>query len=259
MSEILLIERIGAVAVVTMNRPQAMNALSTALRAALNAAFVELDADETVRVVVLTGAGDRAFTAGLDLKELGQNEGAVFAAIGKDPSQNPVKAMEQCRKPIIGAVNGVAITGGFEVALACDILIAADNARFADTHAFVEVLPGWGLSQKLQRLIGPLRAKEMSLSGRFIDAETASQWGLVNRVVPAAELRRAALELAQTIATASPQMVQRYKSLIDKGRAMPLGEALEFEYREANRLNAEVDAAGIEARRRGVLDRNRQQ
>jgi enoyl-CoA hydratase len=170
------------IAVVTLNRPEAMNALSRALRAALDGAMTELAADPGVRVVVMTGAG-RAFTAGLDLKELGSDPDGLGAANATGARENPVLAIRQCPKPIIGAINGVAITGGFEVALACDVLIASSTARFADTHARVGILPGWGLSQRLSRVIGPYRAKELSLTGNFLDAPTALAWGLVNRVV----------------------------------------------------------------------------
>ena len=192
---LVTIERDGPVAVVTMNRPEAMNALSKGLRAELAAAMVEVNADDSIRAVVLTGAGTRAFTAGLDLKELGADTSNLGAANAEDALANPVKAIEQCKKPVIGAINGVAITGGFEVALACDILIASENARFADTHARVGIMPGWGLSQKLSRMIGISRAKELSFSGNFLDAQTACAWGLVNRVVPADELLAAAKKL----------------------------------------------------------------
>jgi enoyl-CoA hydratase len=195
MKMLVTVERDGPVAVVTMNRPEAMNALSSGLRAELAAAMVEVDSDDTIRAVVLTGAGTRAFTAGLDLKELGV--AGLGAANAETPAANPVKAIEQCRKPVIGAINGVAITGGFEVALACDILIASENARFADTHARVGIMPGWGLSQKLSRMIGISRAKELSLSGNFLDAQTACQWGLVNRVVSAEDLLATAKKLAR--------------------------------------------------------------
>lgn len=255
----VLIERHDGIAIVTLNRPEAMNALSAAMRSALNAAFLALAMDRQIRVIVITGSGERAFCAGLDLKELGQQQGAVFAAIGDDPTQNPAIAMDTCQKPIIGAVNGVAVTGGFEIALCCDMLIASSNARFADTHARVEVMPGWGLSQRLQRLIGNMRAKELSLSGRFIDAQTAYEWGLVNRVVPPADLMKAALELAGQIASASPEMITRYKSLIDRGGAMSLGDAMALEHAEAVRDHGTIDAGGIEARRLAVLERNRSQ
>ena len=254
---LVTVERDGAVAVVTLNRPEAMNALSGALRAELAQAMVEVDQDDSIHAVVLTGAGTRAFTAGLDLKELGQN--GLGAANAEEPVANPVKAIEQCRKPVVGAINGVAITGGFEVALACDVLIASENARFADTHARVGILPGWGLSQKLSRMIGISRAKELSFTGNFLDAQTACQWGLVNRVVPADELLTAARALAHDMAGIDPAMLQAYKALIDEGYAQTFGAALETEHRVSSARNAQVSGGEVEERRRAVMERGRGQ
>ena len=256
---LVTVERADGIATVTLNRPEAMNALSRGLRAQLAQAMVELDADDRVRAVVLTGAGERAFTAGLDLKELGADTSNLGAANATDASANPVKAVEQCRKPVIGAINGVAITGGFELALACDILLASENARFADTHARVGIMPGWGLSQKLSRLIGISRAKELSLSGNFLDARTACEWGLVNRVHPAAELLPAARKLAADIASADPRMIEAYKKLIDEGFAQTFGEAMATEHRVSSAANREVAADDVEARRRVVMERGRGQ
>lgn len=254
---LVTVERDGPVAVVTMNRPEAMNAISRGLRAELAAAMEQVDADPEVRAVVLTGAGRRAFTAGLDLKELGVE--GLAAANASEPLANPVKAIEQCRKPVIGAINGVAITGGFEVALACDILIGSENARFADTHARVGIMPGWGLSQKLARMIGISRAKELSLSGNFLDAQTACAWGLLNRVVPADELLGAAKQLANDISTADPGMVQAYKALIDEGYALSFGEGMALENAKSTTANSQVDKAEVEARRLAVMERGRTQ
>lgn len=256
---LVTIERDGPVAVVTLNRPEAMNALSRALRGELATAMLEVNADDSIRAVVLTGAGTRAFTAGLDLKELGADTSNLGAANAEGASENPVKAIEQCRKPVIGAINGVAITGGFEVALACDILIASENARFADTHARIGIMPGWGLSQKLSRLIGISRAKELSFSGNFLDARTACAWGLVNRVVPADELLAAAKKLAADIATADPAMVGAYKSLIDGGFALSFGEGMALEHRTSSAANGQVSADEVEARRKAVMERGRGQ
>ena len=244
------VERDGAVAVVTLNRPEAMNALSKALRSALYRAMVELDGDDSVRAVVLTGAGRRAFTAGLDLKELGSTPGAMGAANAEGAEENPVKAVELCRKPVIGAINGVAITGGFELALACDVLIASTDARFADTHARVGIMPGWGLSQKLSRLIGPYRAKELSLSGNFLDARTAEAWGLVNRVVAPDDLLPAAKKLAADMATIDPAFSAGYKRLIDEGYARSFADGMVLEGERSKE---------VEARRKQVLERGRTQ
>ncbi len=254
---LVTVERDGAVAVVTLNRPEAMNALSRGLRAQLAEAMKELEAETAIRVIVLTGAGTRAFTAGLDLKELG-SEG-LGAANAAAPAANPVKAIEQCPKPVIGAINGVAITGGFELALACDILIASENARFADTHARVGIMPGWGLSQKLSRMIGISRAKELSLSGNFLDAQTACNWGLVNRVVAAADLLPAAMALAADIAGIDPGMVQAYKQLIDQGYAASFGDGLALEHAQSSARNHAVSGDEVESRRRAVMERGRSQ
>src|SRR3546814_800216 len=177
---LILVTREDGVATVTLNRPEAMNALSRALRAELAAVMRGLAADDGIRAIVLTGAGTRAFTAGLDLKELGADTSNLGAANAESADENPVKAIELCPQPVIGAINGVAITGGFEVALACDILIASTNARFADTHARVGVMPGWGLSQKLSRIVGLGRAKELSLAGNFLGPAAAPRWRLGN-------------------------------------------------------------------------------
>ncbi|MGQ5701068.1 enoyl-CoA hydratase [Sandaracinobacteroides sp. A072] len=247
------------IATVTLNRPDAMNALSKALRAELADVMKRMDEDDAVRVVILTGAGERAFTAGLDLKELGSDATAMGDATGTTPLANPVKAIEQCRKPVIGAINGVAITGGFEVALACDVLIASENARFADTHARVGIMPGWGLSQKLSRLIGINRAKELSLSGNFLDARTAEAWGLVNRVVPAGELLESARRLAADMATIDPGFSAAYKKLIDDGFATNFGAALALETERSASANSAVTPDEVARRREAVQARGRQQ
>ncbi|MDE2435266.1 MAG: enoyl-CoA hydratase [Sphingomonadales bacterium] len=257
MTLLVNVERDGPIAVVTLNRPEAMNALSRGLRAQLAQSMHELDGEEQIRAIVLTGAGTRAFTAGLDLKELGVE--GLGAANASDPAANPVKAVELCRKPVIGAINGVAITGGFELALACDVLIASSNARFADTHARIGIMPGWGLSQKLSRMIGISRAKELSLTGNFLDADTACAWGLVNRVVPEDQLLPVARALATDMAGIDPAMVQTYKALIDDGYALPFGEGLALEHSRSSTRNGAITGAEVEARRHAVMDRGRTQ
>jgi len=255
----LLVEKQDGIAVVTLNRPEAMNALSKALRSELYKAMTALDADPEVSVVILTGAGTRAFTAGLDLKELGSDAGAMGAANAEGADENPVKAIELCRKPVIGAINGVAITGGFEVALACDVLIASENARFADTHARVGIMPGWGLSQKLSRLIGLYRAKELSLTGNFLDAQTAADWGLVNRVVPADQLLTVAKKLAADMATIPVETLATYKRIIDDGFAESFGDGMKLEHKRSSELNRKVTPEAVEARRAGIQSRGRTQ
>lgn len=255
----LLLEKADGVAVVTLNRPDAMNALSKALRSELHKVMVALDKDDDISVVILTGAGERAFTAGLDLKELGSDPKAMSAANAEGANENPVKAIECCSKPVIGAINGVAITGGFEVALACDVLIASENARFADTHARVGIMPGWGLSQKLSRLIGLYRAKELSLTGNFLDAKTACEWGLVNRVVSAADLLPTARKLAADMATIPVETLSLYKSIIDDGFAKSFGKAMHLEQERSTANNRKVTPELVEARRAAIQARGRSQ
>jgi enoyl-CoA hydratase len=255
----LTVERQDAVAVVTLNRPEAMNALSRQVRADLRQALTELDADPAIRVIVLTGAGERAFTAGLDLKELSTDPLGMGAANATDPIENPARAVLATEKPVIGAINGVAITGGFELALACDVLICSTNARFADTHARVGITPGWGLSQKLSRAIGPYRAKELSLTGNFLSAEQAYDWGLVNRVVEPAELMPTALKLAREMASIEADMLVTYKAMIDEGYALALGEGLQLEHSRSLAHNSEVTPEMVAARRAAVQERGRSQ
>lgn len=259
MSELITVDIDDGVATVTFNRPEAMNALSKALRSQLFTVMTALDADDAVRAVVLTGAGTRAFTAGLDLKELGSEAGALGAANAAGADENPVKAIEICRKPVIGAINGVAITGGFEVALACDVLLASTNARFADTHARVGIFPGWGLSQKLSRMIGISRAKELSFTGNFLDAATAEAWGLVNRVYSPEDLLPAARKLARDMASIDPAMLRAYKALIDTGYAASFSEGLALEHRTSSAANSAVKPEDVEARRLAVQARGRSQ
>nr|WP_310522930.1 enoyl-CoA hydratase [Polymorphobacter sp.] len=255
--DVVIVAIDGPVATVTLNRPDAMNALSAAVRRELAAAIRRLEADDSIRVVILTGAGDRAFTAGLDLKELGHD--GLGAANADTVDENPVKAIEQLTKPCIGAINGVAITGGFELALACDVLIASDRARFADTHARVGIMPGWGLSQKLSRLIGPYRARELSLTGNFLDAATACSWGLVNRVVPAADLMGVARALAADMASIDPAFSAAYKRLIGDGYATTFSAGMALEAERSMQANSRVSPAAVEAARTAVQARGRSQ
>ncbi|MGB3723570.1 MAG: enoyl-CoA hydratase [Pacificimonas sp.] len=242
-------------AVVTMNRAEAMNALSTGLRHELARAVDALETDPDIRVLILTGAGDRAFTAGLDLKELGSGAARVGDAVD---SIDPVTTLGSFSGPIIGAINGVAITGGFEVALACDVLIASENARFADTHARVGISPGWGLSQKLSRMIGISRAKELSLTGNFIGAEQAERWGLVNRVVAPGDLLPTCRQLAEDMLSVEPAMLKSYLATIDEGYAATFADGLEIERKNAAG-NSVVSPEEIEARRAAVQTRARTQ
>lgn len=262
MSEpVVLVERSEGVALVTLNRSEAMNALSRELRRCLAEALLEIEADDEIEVTILTGAGDRAFCAGLDLKELAGEAGNAPSDGGDvvEDGADVVRAMEESTKPIIGAINGVAITGGFELALACDVLVGSTAARFADTHARVGIMPGWGLSQKLSRLIGIHRAKELSLTGNFLDAEQAERWGLLNRVVEPDELLDVCRALARDIRSCQRPMVAAYKGVIDRGFAATYAEGRSLE-RDANRAAmSRVSADAIRAVRGQVMERGRSQ
>ncbi|MFP6623025.1 MAG: enoyl-CoA hydratase [Myxococcota bacterium] len=252
---VLIVEEHARVATLTLNRPKAMNAFSRELRDAIATSFRRLQAEREVRVIVLTGAG-RAFCAGWDLKELSSPDATDTGEAAASDMQDAIAAFEG---PILGAVNGPAITGGFELALACDLLIASSEARFADTHARVGILPGWGLSQKLPRLIGIQRAKEISFTGNFIDAKTAEAWGLVNRVVSPEELVPVTQKLAAEMATCVPHVLRDYKRLIDEGFGMPLEQALAYELDAAIASAREMTAETLAERRTGVLERGRDQ
>lgn len=256
MSDLVTIERDGALALVTLNRPQAMNALSADLRNQLAQAVNALEADADIRVMILTGAGEKAFTAGLDLKELGGNAGDAALTIATD---DPVESLGRFSGPIIGAINGVAITGGFELALACDVLIGTPNTRFADTHARVGILPGWGLSQRLTRLLGPSRAKEVSLTGNFISAEEALEWGLINHIVPQDALLDKARALANDMLSCVPETLAAYKKLMDDGYADTLANGLEMENQTGRAANRQVSGNAIEERREAIRQRGQQQ
>jgi len=252
---VILVERTGELALVTLNRPQAMNALSRELRAAIAETFEALEADPNIRVAILTGAG-KAFCAGLDLKELGQGSDTVQGTV---TTRDPVSSIARFSGPVIGAINGAAITGGFELALACDVLICSSEARFADTHGRVGILPGWGLSQKLSRTIGIYRAKELSLTGNFLSAAQAADWGLANRVVAPGELLPACRKLAADMLSLVPDCLNGYKRLIDQGYAESFGEALKSELRVSGAANKTVRAGDVEARRETIRRRGQAQ
>ena len=252
---VLLVAKADGLAVLTLNRPQRLNALSLELRRALFETFAALEADDETRVVILTGAG-RAFSAGLDLEELG-NGAAIHGR--KEPWSDTGAAVRSFSGPVIGAINGAAVTGGFEIALCCDMLIASSDARFADTHGRVGLLAGWGLSQRLSRVIGLARAKELSLTGNFLDAATAERWGLVNRVVAPDALLPTCRELASAMLSVTAEFLPMYKRVIDQGYHMSLADGMAFEARESKVWNEGVSAATIEARRGQIMARGKQQ
>ncbi len=252
---VLLVDKADGVALLTLNRPQRLNALSLELRRALFETFAALEADDETRVVILTGAG-RAFSAGLDLEELG-NGAAIHGR--KEVWADTGAAVRSFSGPVIGAINGAAVTGGFEIALACDMLIASTHAQFADTHGRVGLLAGWGLSQRLSRVIGLARAKELSLTGNFLGAQTAERWGLVNRVVAPELLLDTCRELAMAMLSMAPDFLPRYKRVIDAGYYMSLDDGMAFEARESRAWNETVSASAIASRREQILARGKQQ
>jgi enoyl-CoA hydratase len=259
-SDVVLYEVSDGIATVTINRPDARNALSTEVRRALREAFRRADADESVDVAILTGV-DPAFCAGLDLKELGAG-GLDLAHPGEAATQAPVRGpLPEVGIPIIGAVNGAAITGGFELALACDFLVASERARFADTHARVGIQPGWGLTVLLPEAIGLRRAKEMSATGNFVGAQTALSWGLVNHVVPHDELLPFCRGLAVDIASNDADAVQRIYRTYDEGAMTTREQAWQLEGGVAQEwLRAGGGRADdVEARRSAVTERGRTQ
>src|SRR5918994_1953502 len=202
------------IAVVTMNRPQALNAFNTEQLDLLGAAFHALSQDRSVRVGILTGAGDRAFAAGADIKEMVDLTPAEGLAFGRK-GQALTSAVERLPQPVIAAVNGYAFGGGCELAIACDIRLAAENARFAQPEVSLGIPPGWGGTQRLPRLIGPGLAAEMIYTGRQVHAEEAHRFGLVNAVHPLDRLMPAAREMAADIAKNSPAAVRAAKNLIE--------------------------------------------
>jgi enoyl-CoA hydratase len=256
MDDILLIERDDAVATLTLNRPRQMNALSVALRRRLGEALEELRCDDRIAVVIVTGAGEKAFTAGVDLKEM---ETAPLTAEELGPEAPVNRALRTLGKPTIAAVNGYAVTGGLELAINCDILVASTNARFADTHARVGIVPGWGMSQILPRLVGPVRARYMSYTGNYVDAATAKDWGLVLEVVPPAELLPYCRRLAAEIATCDRATLADVRQAINGGLEGTLAEGLELEGRLSRAATARFDRAGFAATRGAVMSRGKEQ
>ncbi len=252
---LVMLKKTDGVATLTLTRPEAMNALSQALRAEFCSAVSEVASDTNIHALIVTGAGDRAFTAGLDLKELG--ESGLGPANDQSPATNPIFALTNLSIPVIGAVNGVAITGGFELALACDIRIASTNARFADTHARVGITPGWGLSQKLSRIIGLSRACELSFTGQFLDAQTACDWGLVNRVFEPDQLMHEAQALANDMTTIDRDFLATYKKLIMDGYDRSFGDAMALENEISSAHNAGVSMDEVEKRRLAIIERGR--
>jgi len=226
--ENLLVERAGAVAIVTINRPEKRNALNTRTISEIHHVMTALGADPTVGAVVLTGAGDKAFVAGADISELAVMTpagGQAHAAAG----QRAFDAIETLGKPVIAAVNGFALGGGCELAMACTLRIAADSARFGQPEINLGLTPGYAGTQRLPRLVGRGRALELLLTGDMISAARAYEIGLVNRVVAAADLRADAVTLAATLAAKAPIATRYILEAVQHGAEMPLADAQHLE------------------------------
>jgi enoyl-CoA hydratase len=226
--EFLNLEQEGAVAVVTINRPAVLNALSEAVLREIERAFDALAADDGVRAIVLTGAGEKAFVAGADIKELA----AQTPVSGRETAkrgQRLFSRIEQLGKPVIAAINGFALGGGCELALACTFRFAAETARIGLPEITLGIIPGYGGSVRLPRLIGKARAMEMILTGKPVPADEAFRVGLVNRVVPAASLVAEAKAFAADLAAKAPIALRYAMQAVERGLEMPVDEALELE------------------------------
>ncbi|CAA7612291.1 putative enoyl-CoA hydratase [Candidatus Terasakiella magnetica] len=226
--ENVLVERHGAVGLIRLNRPQAFNALSSALFADLNAAFHELDADDAVGCIVLAGSA-KAFAAGADIKEM--QDKSFVEVFAEDLCGAEWERILGVRKPIVGAVAGWALGGGSELAMMCDVVLAADTARFGHPEITIGTMPGTGGSQRLPRTVGKAKAMEMILTARHMDAAEAERSGLVSRVVPAAELEAEALKVAATIAAMSRPAAMMIKEAVNAAFETTLAEGIHLERR----------------------------
>ena len=226
--ENLLVERDGAVATITINRPKVLNALNAQTLDELRRTILELKHDDGVRAVIITGAGEKSFIAGADINEL-----AVQTAVsGRDHArtgQHVLDLIENLGKPVIAAINGFALGGGCELAMACTIRIAADTARIGQPEINLGIIPGYAGTQRLGRLIGRGRALEMLLTGEHVNAAEAFRLGLVNRVVPAGQLMDDARKLAGSLAAKAPIAMRFIIDAVNKGLDMPLAEAQNYE------------------------------
>ena len=224
----IIFEKKEGVATITLNRPEALNAFSKEVVEEILRAVEEIKVDENVRVVVLTGAGEKAFSAGADIKDMiGMT--ALRARELSFMGERLCLTLENFEKPVIAAINGYALGGGMEVAMACDLRIASENARMGQTEINIGLIPGWGGTQRLTRLVGMTKAKELVFSGKMIDARTAEQIGLLNMVVPTDKFREVVHQLAVDLASKAPVALKVAKALITKGADMDLDAALELE------------------------------
>lgn len=253
MTPLVLVADDGPVRLLTMNRPAARNALSRDLIRALYTALTDADADDAVRAVVLTGA-DPAFCAGVDLKEAARDGADYFAEF---QSQSCITRVAEMHTPIVGAINGAVFTGGLEMALGCDFLIASERAVFADTHARVGILPGGGMTARLPQVVGAAMARRLSMTGEVVDAVRAERIGLVTEVVPHARLLDRALEVAGQIAEVPAATMAGLKEIYRRGTDAVISPALAAEHDIAGAQDR--DFAGLGARFDSVTARNRAQ
>lgn len=234
--ENVAVESDGAVATITLNRPKVLNALNAQLLAELSLALVELERNKDVRAIVITGSGEKAFAAGADIGELNALPNAVEGAEKARIGQGVTLQIERLRKPVIMAINGFALGGGCELAMSGDIRIASDNAKFGQPEVNLGLIPGYGGSQRTTRLVGKGMAMYLCLTGELIDAQEALRIGLVQRVVPQAELLDTARKIASTIAQKAPLAIESCKRAINGGAHLPVADALEIEALEFGTL-----------------------
>jgi enoyl-CoA hydratase len=227
--EHLLVERDGGVAVITLNRPKVLNALSIGLLRELDRALEEIDADDAVLALIVTGAGEKAFAAGADIGELNALPGAVAGAAQARFGQSITRKIERLRVPVIMAINGFALGGGNELAMAGDIRIASDNAKFGQPEVNIGIMPGYGGTQRTTRLLGKGMAMYLNLTGEMIDAHEAHRCGLVEKVVPLPELLTEAKRIANIIASRAPLGIAATKRAVSGGAHLPIDDALEIE------------------------------
>ncbi len=247
MSTFVTTERRDAVALVTIDNPP-MNALSAALLDELEAEIDALDADAGVRTIVLRGGGERAFVAGADIKEFPALRETASEGGSARGIQRLGHRMDAADTPFVAAIHGYCLGGGLELAMCCDVRVCADNATLGQPEIQLGLIPGGGGTQRLPRLVGQGRAMFLNLTGDFVDADTAYQWGLVERVVPAAELEGAAIAIADRIASRSPHAVAVLRELARTTRDLPLGEGLRREADGFVRcLRSEDGAEGVAA------------
>src|ERR1044071_8147806 len=229
----ILVKRRGAVGIVTLDRPQALNALNADLIAELGAALDDLEADPAIAAIVLTG-NEKAFAAGADIKEMAGR--SYMQAYAEDFITSGWERVAQCRKPVIAAVGGFALGGGCEVAMMCDIVIAAENARFGQPEINLGTMPGAGGTQRLPRFIGKAKAMDLCLTGRMMDAAEAERLGLVSRVVAADKLIEEALAVAERVAQLSQPIAMMVKESVNRAFETTLAEGVRFERRLTDSL-----------------------